>query len=213
MANERSGKRTGSGHGWPNPLDADERERRRKRREGPKSAQLLAKEEALRVNYDQHVDLSDEALQELLPRGSTGTILSIGSLLHDTEHDWPCTFYFTVKGCQNGMRCRFCHHKHPRPGRPGETSDACPRPTKRLRPSGGSAESDGSDDDEEEEGSTAPAAAADSRAAMTAVVDPARLDARGSSRPCWLSHDDRGPYDPPGFYDPSIRWPCRPPGF
>merc|ERR1711862_998807 len=60
---------------------------------------------------------SDDELKEILPRGDDGQVLSIGTLLHDTEHDWICTFFHTKKGCQKGIRCRFCHHsghKNPR---------------------------------------------------------------------------------------------------
>lgn len=63
----------------------------------------------LRERYE---TTSDAALEQLIPKGPTGSITSIGSLLHAEGNCRPCRMMMTGESCKYGIRCSYCHLPH-----------------------------------------------------------------------------------------------------
>ncbi|CAE7042009.1 unnamed protein product [Symbiodinium sp. CCMP2592] len=55
--------------------------------------------------------LSNEELEKYVPMDENGRRTSIGAINHPTECS-PCIFWFRHV-CEKGLRCEFCHIKHP----------------------------------------------------------------------------------------------------
>mmetsp|Transcript_60186 Transcript_60186/g.193782 ORF Transcript_60186/g.193782 Transcript_60186/m.193782 type:complete len:279 (+) Transcript_60186:147-983(+) len=61
--------------------------------------------------------VSQEALASI-PRDENGKISSLGSIPHVTGTCKPCIFVRAGIGCQNGVRCEFCHLTHQHKSKP-----------------------------------------------------------------------------------------------
>eukprot|EP00747_Dinoflagellata_sp_TGD_P169244 gnl/TRDRNA2_/TRDRNA2_197734_c0_seq1.p1 gnl/TRDRNA2_/TRDRNA2_197734_c0~~gnl/TRDRNA2_/TRDRNA2_197734_c0_seq1.p1 ORF type:complete len:291 (-),score=54.66 gnl/TRDRNA2_/TRDRNA2_197734_c0_seq1:44-850(-) len=208
---EGAGKEGGAGDA---PKTGNQKDR------GPKSEEALLREKILADNWEQYEKLSDEELEKVIPKDPEDKLTSIGGILHSSEKCAPCSFYHSsTKGCNNGIRCKFCHMPHPKRV----------RQRKRTRRRGKKEKADGDDKDSEDSGKE-PA----SKKARTARTDHDRrspenghnrLDERGSSIPCWLQDDSsygRGPPVPmhayggvppphPAWGAPPPSWPGAPP--
>jgi len=53
------------------------------------------------------------------PKDTSGTLLSLGSRLHEAGACTPCKFQRTLRGCRDGALCKLCHYAHE-----GETRSA-----------------------------------------------------------------------------------------
>lgn len=73
---------------------------------GPQRQQLIRR---LKEHF---IDVDDEELRKLLPRGDEDGETSIGSLLHESGRCRPCRDLLVGQVCFRGMRCGFCHYPH-----------------------------------------------------------------------------------------------------
>jgi len=165
---------------------------------GVKNAEALAREEALRANFAKHEHLSADELERTLPRRLDGTLASIGAVLHASNTCAPCSFFhFSMKGCHNGVRCRFCHAEHEK------------RQRRRTRHKKRAAEGALA---EAERDRPAKGARTDHDRPKGQDISGIQLDAAGNSRPSWLQNDDdRASGGNAWFLPPCLsdaRWPC-----
>jgi len=67
----------------------------------------------LEVDRDRFEDADAEALLDLVPTGTKGELLSVGSLLHNMESRTcrPCVFWFQNL-CNKDFYCTYCHIVH-----------------------------------------------------------------------------------------------------
>lgn len=73
-----------------------------------------ARDERLTANAAIYKNLSDEELKAKVPRREDGSLTSLGTFLHASGLCIRCQYAFTPEGCPAGLRCKFCHERHPR---------------------------------------------------------------------------------------------------
>merc|ERR1712129_48729 len=56
--------------------------------------------------------MDTQQLEENLPKGPTGEVTSMGSVLHASGRCRPCRYIVAAKPCSMGMRCSYCHLPH-----------------------------------------------------------------------------------------------------
>jgi len=139
-------------------------------------------------NYEKHEMLSDEELQNIVPKDLHGKITSIGAILHASEKCAACSFFhFSKQGCKLGIRCKYCHAEHTKRRRPQ-------RRAKKRKVDGDGKEAQ---DDAEKigevnakpEASTKPLKKKGGEVPLSGI----NLDEFGSSRPSWMTDGER-PY-------------------
>lgn len=177
----------------------------------PRSAAAIEKEQIVNANYAKHKDLSDEELAAVLPKREDGSLTSIGAILHADGNCSACSFFhFSKKGCNSGIRCRFCHGPH-------EKKEKKRKQRGRKKARDGDVKAEAADSDSEED---APRKDLSLRKSAQLHWDGslgAWLDRKGNSRPRWLEDEDLEellPALPPasgGFGCGSPGWPAPAP--
>jgi len=199
----------------------------------PKSQEAIEREERLKANADKYADYTDEELKEMVPKKEDGSPTSIGAFLHAAGTCSACSFFhFSSKGCNLGIRCRFCHDAHSKKERKRKNN------RKRNRNSANKADKKGdeSDSEDSDRDTKRPRPREElsrhSQLHWDAILGVA-LDRLGSSRPSFLKDDETleacygyggyltsrpmafpapgafgfGSYPPPGAYPPPASFP------
>jgi len=171
----------------------------------PKSAEALERERRLNDNFAKYENLSDQELTALVPKKEDGSPTSIGAMLHALGTCAPCSFYhFSLKGCNLGLRCKFCHDAHARSEKKRRKVNR-----KGKKDQGGDRDADERDAEDKVREAKRPRSAQlhwDDRLGQA-------LDRNGNSRPCWLQDENldepchRGAWPSPAMVTHHPGWP------
>lgn len=174
-----------------------------------KSDGARQREEARSANFALYEHLSNENLEKLLPRRPDGTCTSIGAMLHASEKCAACSFFhYSMKGCNNGMRCKFCHGDHPKRQRTrNRRRHAAATDDGSRRQNAATVAEDGEmrrtkQRTEKEESKVE----AETAIMVAKPADEPALDEAGNSRPSWLRDDSSA-----GAYGRAWSLPAGPP--
>lgn len=189
---------------------------------GEKTQEAKEREELIISNAEKHASIDEDKLKEMLPKDAEGNPTSIGAILHASEKCQPCSFFhYSLKGCQNGIHCKYCHADHPK-SKKGK---------KRPQAADGSADGMADNSQKKQRPQLHPAATGSKRARVgkgKGKEGPGPELDGGNSRPSWLAVEDVKPpphvvpppnRSPPGQWpypphpDPGYRYPGAPPPY